>query len=641
MDLTVVVPVHNMLRAARVCLESLHEATHEGETRTRVIVIDDASSSPTANFLSTFCEEQSFELIRNTTNLGFTSSVNSAMRLENKNHILLLNSDAFVFPDTLDRLMETARQHASFASITPLTNNGTIAEFPHSIDDLVLPPFQSRAIDDACRRLNLSPIEAPTGIGFCMLMSRAAIDEVGLFDEEGFSRGYGEENDWCQRARRAGFTSFISPACFVEHSGSLSFSVAERNDLLKVGLEEVQRAHPSYLLQVDSFLHERPLAKAFAELAIDLLAHAAMDAGEQLFTLHIVHNLGGGTESVVQAQLRDGQKGDAVARPTADSGFVLEFPPFGAKIPCSLTWGADWVADALRKLRIGAVSIHNLVGWDASSARQVFIRAARSANADVEVVLHDYQWVCPQVNLVDVTDSYCGVPNLSVCDTCCQPQNRLGVESASRWRAESHELADLVTRFVAPSTDARVRHGHLLPEARIVERHHDNIDPFAGEFDSATAVSEPAFRRRRRRGVNILCIGAIGIAKGAEVLQRLDMAPEFSELGCRLTVLGEVALPLSEGTAVLGRYSDEDVLFRVGLIDPDVIFLPFVWPETYSFVTSIAIASKRPVAAFDIGAPAERLLRAEGGPIMLIPLEVASDASELAVRLYQFGMNPH
>ena len=42
--------------------------------------------------------------------------------------------------------------------------------------------------------------KTPTGNGFCMYVRRKALQQVGLFDDVAFPRGYCEENDWCQRA---------------------------------------------------------------------------------------------------------------------------------------------------------------------------------------------------------------------------------------------------------------------------------------------------------------------------------------------------------------------------------------------------------------------------------------------------------
>ena len=60
--------------------------------------------------------------------------------------------------------------------------------------------------------------DLPTGVGFCMFVRRAAIDAIGTFDL-GFGAGYGEENDFCLRAARAGWRNVLADDAFVVHAG--------------------------------------------------------------------------------------------------------------------------------------------------------------------------------------------------------------------------------------------------------------------------------------------------------------------------------------------------------------------------------------------------------------------------------------
>ena len=71
--------------------------------------------------------------------------------------------------------------------------------------------------------------------GFCLLISRAVIDQIGYLDEESFPRGYGEENDYCIRAHDAGFLLAIADHCFVYHAKSKSFGTSARDELAKAG----------------------------------------------------------------------------------------------------------------------------------------------------------------------------------------------------------------------------------------------------------------------------------------------------------------------------------------------------------------------------------------------------------------------
>src|SRR3546814_11876110 len=70
-------------------------------------------------------------------------------------------------------------------------------EIPEGVDTDML----ARAAMDSVA----SPVEVPTGNGFCLYIKRDLIDAIGLFDEASFPEGYGEENDFCMRALAAGW----------------------------------------------------------------------------------------------------------------------------------------------------------------------------------------------------------------------------------------------------------------------------------------------------------------------------------------------------------------------------------------------------------------------------------------------------
>ena len=69
-------------------------------------------------------------------------------------------------------------------------------------------------------------MEIPTGIGFCLYLRHDAVQATGLLRADIFAQGYGEENDWCLRARQAGFTHRAATGAYVAHIGGVSFGAA-------------------------------------------------------------------------------------------------------------------------------------------------------------------------------------------------------------------------------------------------------------------------------------------------------------------------------------------------------------------------------------------------------------------------------
>jgi dienelactone hydrolase len=142
-------------------------------------------------------------------------------------------------------------------------------------------------------------VEAPTGVGFCMYLRRDALNAVGLFDEKRFGKGYGEENDWCQRAIRAGWRNILAADVFVRHHGSASFR-GERAKRVTDAMKILARLHPTYQEQVQTFIKDDPLRAIRSKLDSARLKHQARKSN----VLIACHNRGGGTERHVQEDAR-------------------------------------------------------------------------------------------------------------------------------------------------------------------------------------------------------------------------------------------------------------------------------------------------------------------------------------------------
>jgi GT2 family glycosyltransferase len=51
---------------------------------------------------------------------------------------------------------------------------------------------------------------------------------IGYFDEDRFGRGYGEENEFCQRAIKKGWCNLVTPNLYVYHKGGASSGQTRR-----------------------------------------------------------------------------------------------------------------------------------------------------------------------------------------------------------------------------------------------------------------------------------------------------------------------------------------------------------------------------------------------------------------------------
>lgn len=162
----------------------------------------------------------------------------------------------------VSQLKQEAYSDEKIATVTPLSNNTEICSFPAfmSKNEFFTRNF-AKEINNHFSLPILPLIETPTSIGFCMYIKRSAIKDIGILDESKFPRGYGEENDFCQRAVQIGWKNVISPNLYVFHEGSVSFG-EEKNALVEVALQKIIIDHPSYHADVMKFIKSDPLRSA-------------------------------------------------------------------------------------------------------------------------------------------------------------------------------------------------------------------------------------------------------------------------------------------------------------------------------------------------------------------------------------------
>jgi O-antigen biosynthesis protein len=188
-------------------------------------------------------------------------SVNRGMALHPERDVVLLNSDAEVANDWLDRLAAAAQSADDVATVTPFSNNATICSYPFEGWTAGVPgTLGLAALDRLFAQANRGQrADIPTAVGFCMYIRRACLDRIGAFDAERFGRGYGEENDFCLRASAAGWRHVIAADVFVFHEGAVSFSEGRAAQLATASAALLER-HPGYAALVHEFLSRDPLA---------------------------------------------------------------------------------------------------------------------------------------------------------------------------------------------------------------------------------------------------------------------------------------------------------------------------------------------------------------------------------------------
>lgn len=277
-DADIVVPVYNDFEGICGVLNTLRREAPQSHN---IILVHDCSTDArVAPVLRSFAETVvNAVLIENERNLGFLQTCNRGLNASTRD-VIILNTDIELPPGALGRLIDTLRTDTAIATVTPFSSNAYGAGFP-DLNYENARPFgaTTEQIDAAFQAIGpFEPIEIPRGVGFCMAMSRSAIDRVGVFDEE-FGAGYGEEADFCLRARQAGYRNILALNTYVHHKAGQSFGASSRGRAREALLRLLLR-HPDYAGLVRDYLDSgKARAVGFAALI-----QLAMDVGGQICT---------------------------------------------------------------------------------------------------------------------------------------------------------------------------------------------------------------------------------------------------------------------------------------------------------------------------------------------------------------------
>jgi O-antigen biosynthesis protein len=603
-EVDVVIPVYRGLNDTLSCIYSV--LTARNQTSYELVVIDDASPEPALSAeLAKLAELGLITLLVNASNLGFVGTANRGLTLNEGRDVVLLNSDTVVYGDWLDRLRRHALSSAHIATVTPFSNNATIFSYPHFIENnhqALEVGFEE--LDRIAALVNAgAALPAPTGVGFCFYVTRAALRQIGPFDERLFGKGYGEENDFCMRAREAGFTNLAALDTFVRHTGEVSFGAGADAGKRK-GEARLLGAHPRYNRLVSDFVSSDPFRLARTRMDVERFARWSRGRGVLLLT----HHWGGGisrhVEDLAGHLAREG-RAVLICSSTSQSG-VYALKAFGnddfPNLP-KLDWSDESTTVAtLRQLRLAFIHIHSLV---ATSYEDIpgLIDVLKSADLDYYFTAHDYSAICPRLTMMDHSDTYCDTPSERYCEACVERNGSMfGQVDVPLWLANYKGVFDKARRIIAPSRDVarRLREVGRLDYPYVV-RSHPLADPKPIK-PSAPRSPDP---------IVVGVIGAIGAHKGFRILRAMCGDALLRGLPIRYVMYGHPERPsdldLLKNLHATGPYRDKD-FHRIFEKQPsDVGLFLSVCPETFCYTLDHAFSVGLLPLAFDLGAIAERI----------------------------------
>ncbi|KIN62716.1 Glycosyl transferase family 2 [Sulfitobacter noctilucicola] len=603
--ITIVLPVYN---AFELLEEVLNRVVQHTDLPWHLIIVEDCSTDERVRpFLQDFVadlnrsEPERVTLIENATNQGFIRSVNAALKmsLSRNDHVVLLNSDAFVPAGWASRLVRPILAHDNVASVTPMSNDAEIFTSPVICQRHDLAVGQADRIDELAKQFNPDSAlaSAPTGVGFCMAINHKYLNDVPQLDTT-FGRGYGEEVDWCQKVRKKGGRHLGLPSLYVEHRGGTSFGSAEKLKLVETNNAIISKRYPYYDAEVQTFIRHDPMSAARLALAIGWAAENQQGP----LSIYIAHALGGGAEDYLKkriaSEVEDANSAIVLRVGHAHEWQVELHTQMG--VTSSATNDFSFLERLLEPITERHIVYSNGVGHRDPVTLPQRIQSLKQDDRDtIEILFHDFLPISPSYTLLNAKGFFDGVPPAESLDPAHQSRGGDGRKvSLAEWRAAWGALlreAETVTVFSENSQK-------LVLDAYPDVAEHISLRPHTLFINA----EELACETRQADEVVIGVLGNIGYQKGAAVLR--DMAAQLAKSkAARLVVIGNVdpTYPLVAPAKIHGDYKIGDIPSLVKRYGITCWLIPSIWPETFSYTTHEALATGLPVWCFDLGAPAD------------------------------------
>lgn len=216
---SIIIPCYNQLSYTRECVESIYQYT---SAPFELILINNGSTDDTESYFAELSRRyDNVKIISNTRNLGYGAANNQGIKAAAGSYILFLNNDVVVTGGWLSRMLAVGESCGEVGVIGPRSNAVS------GVQVITGAPYQTiREMHEYARERAAGydgrGFETDRVVGFCMLVKKEVIDNIGGFDLR-FGLGNYEDDDLCLRARVAGYKIWVCDDVFIHHYCSRTF----------------------------------------------------------------------------------------------------------------------------------------------------------------------------------------------------------------------------------------------------------------------------------------------------------------------------------------------------------------------------------------------------------------------------------
>jgi len=477
----IIIPIYNAYEDLVKCVDSVKR--HTNLRKHRLILINDCSTDDRILPFLKQEENENIIVIDNEKNAGFSNNVNKGMLYSKDRDVLLLNSDTIVTANWVEKIVICAYSKPEIGTVTPLSNSATLCSYPIMCQDNDIP--EDWTVDSLARIIERCSMKAypriTVAVGFCMYIKRETIEAVGLFDAETFERGYGEENDFCNRAEQLGYIHVMCDDTFIYHKGTVSFLSEEKQALIDAHEKILVERYPAQMRKNghycsennDQYIRENINIYTAADPSKKNLMYLVQsDFREDAFD-HV-----GGTQHHVKdltMQLKDEYNIYVVAR----DWDYLRVTMYSGEKKVSLKYYigekdgyprlhdtelATLFRNILIAFEINLLHIHHVHGLSFD-----IFEVAKALEVPMILTMHDYYYICPNVKLVNTDMQHCnGSCDASDCENCLT--KNAGIYTSKNYLAKWRENAKCVLmgcdKLIVPSEAAKEVYSEYYPEVQ-------------------------------------------------------------------------------------------------------------------------------------------------------------------------------
>ncbi|MEA4853359.1 MAG: glycosyltransferase [Christensenella sp.] len=625
----VIIPVYKGLDEIKECLESVLACS--GAELHKILLVNDCSpSKEVCDYIYTVAQsgDHRIQVIQNEKNIGYLRTCNKAIALSNCD-VVLLNSDTVVTEGWLAKMLACAYSRDNIATVSPFTNSGILCSVPVIGEENRIP--SKMCLADYAQMIEKISEKAypvlPSSFGFCMLIKRSVLKEIGMLDEI-YNKGYYEENDFCCRARGAGYDNVLCDDTYIYHKGSVSFS-GDKFALSDVNEKIILKRYPNIIQEIRSYMDQELLSR----FHLNILLHTMLWGTKRASVFFVLHkspfedaaHVRGGVEYHVADLIKNMKEQNYfVFYPTedaqVDASYTLRGKVDGQEIEMEFLLKTPVLSGQYHRkdleellrmlltgLRISCVHIHHLMHQTCD-----IVSVCEELNIPYYITLHDFYMLCPNYTLQPRSGCVCGmldaqggcVPNVCVED------------NAPAWQAKVRNHRKQMKNVLQEARRVFVPSDFLK---RMTEACYDGISCDVMPHWSSVTTGAEERPGKTDKTLRIAFLGAVSKQKGSDILKALmDSRLDDVEWHIFGAIGDEEILPYEENPLVYfhGIYRREEIVNQLKTCGIDIVCHLSQLPETYGFTLTEAWLGGCPVISTSCGAVAQRVGQSGAGWVL-------------------------